>query len=123
MARLLVIDDDEEIRIMLNSLFTDAGYEVDLAADGYEGVEAFKENHADLVITDIFMPNKDGLETIIELKRDYPEIKIIAMSGGGIDTELYLESAKKFGAVATFIKPFLPSELLKEVKKILGETV
>jgi len=68
------------------------------------------------------MPNKDGLETIIELKRDYPEIQIIAISGGGINTELNLKCAKKFGAVATFIKPFLPSELLKEVKKLLGET-
>ena len=123
MTRLLIIDDDEEIRIMLNDFFTLAGYEVDLAADGYEGVNTFKENPADLVITDIIMPNKDGFETIIELKRDYPEIKIIAISGGGrIDTELYLKLAKKLGAEAAFAKPFSPRKLVKEVKKLLSET-
>jgi len=90
------------------------------AADGIEGLEIYRQEPTDLVITDLIMPEKEGIETIIELKRDFPEVKIIAMSGGGrIEPESYLNIAQKLGALQTLTKPFDRKELLEAVHNLL----
>ena len=81
MARILIMDDEADVRDFLRRGLESAGHEVDEAIDGLEGVRQFRQNPADVVILDIFMPVKSGLEAIEELKRDYPELKIIAISG------------------------------------------
>ena len=113
MARVLLIDDDDTIRSVLKRFLERDGYTVTEAADGNKGIAAFREQSADVVITDIIMDNRDGLETIVELRKLNPELKIIAMSGGGFMTSnACLDLASKFGAVATLKKPFLHAELL-----------
>jgi DNA-binding response OmpR family regulator len=121
MPRILIIDDDPRIRAMLKKILTDSGYEIEEAEDGDEGVELFRKNPADLVITDIIMPEKDGISTIIQLKKEYPAVKIIAMSAGGrIEAKLYLESAKALGAKHSLHKGFDKNELLRVVRELLG---
>ena len=83
MARILLIDDSEDLRAMLGDELVAAGYEVTAVANGHAGLAAVREAHVDVVVTDIFMPERDGLETIAELRRDFPRIKVIAISGGG----------------------------------------
>ncbi len=83
MPRILIIEDDEEIRDLLESLLTREGYTVATAANGKQGVAAFLAQPFDLVITDIIMPEKDGIEAIMDLRRGRPELKLIAISGGG----------------------------------------
>ena len=83
MARILIIDDDEQVRRYLRKILEAQGHEVVAASDGKLGIELCREEPTDLIITDIFMPEKEGLETIGELRRDYPDVKIIAISGGG----------------------------------------
>jgi len=107
MARILVIDDDDAIRLSLKLALEDADHHVEDAANGEEGMTRFRTNPSDLVITDIFMPEKEGLETIDEIKRDCPQTKIIAISGGGsMDPEDYLEIAKRVGADRSLFKTF-----------------
>jgi DNA-binding response OmpR family regulator len=121
MARILVIDDDIEIIGMLKKTLVRSGYEVMVAADGDEALKLQKMTAADLIITDLIMPRKEGLETIMEFRRDYPSVKIIAMSGGGkLEPETYLKTANFLGAQATLAKPFELEEMLREVKKLLG---
>jgi len=96
MSRILIIDDDAQILKMLRQILEREKYHVTEASNGKEGLRLYRENPADLVITDIIMPEKEGIEIIIELKRDYPDVKIIAISGGGrINPEDYLDIAKK----------------------------
>lgn len=123
MARILVIDDNNEFRGLFREILEKAGYEVTEAADGDEGILSYREKPADLVITDIIMPGKEGLETMIELRREFPDIKIIAMSGGGFEEpETYLEGAKLLGgAIQAFTKPFPMDSMIKAIKQILGE--
>ncbi len=85
MARILIIDDDDNIIRLLNRILKNAGYDVIEAVNGREGLKVFKKDQIDLVITDIFMPEKEGMETVVELQMINPEIKIIAISGGGTD--------------------------------------
>ncbi len=121
-TRILVIEDDDEIRSLLKVLLTRAGHKVDLASDGNEGIHSFRTNPADLIITDLVMPGKEGLETIVDLKREYPQLKIIAISGGGLYGERnYLNAARLCGATVTFRKPFRNDELLEAVDKLLNE--
>ena len=119
MARILVIDDDPDTRAMLEQTLKCAGYEVILAADGREGVERHSTSPADLVITDIYMPKLDGLETIREFRRRFPEVSIIAMSGRTTAVTM-LSIAQKLGAVAVLHKPFLTDELINAVARALG---
>jgi YesN/AraC family two-component response regulator len=92
MARILIIDDESQIRSMLRLMLERVGYEVVEAPDGIEGIRKYREKPADLIITDLIMPNKDGIGMIIDLKKEFPEVKIIAMSGGGVNRpEGYLE--------------------------------
>ncbi len=120
-AHILVIDDDDRIRIMLRQMLEAVGYEVVNASNGKEGIRLYRKDPAYLIITDIIMPEKEGIEVIMELKKDFPDVKIIAISGGGqIDAEEHLHMAKMLGAKFTFTKPFERKELLDAVKEIVG---
>ena len=123
MARILIIDDESQIRSMLRLMLERAGYEIAEAPDGIDGIRQYRENPADLIITDLIMPNKDGIGMIIELKKEFPEVKIIAMSGGGVNRpEGYLDGAKKLGATRTLTKPIDRDEMLSAVIETLRGT-
>lgn len=120
MSRILIVDDDQQIRNMLRITLEREGYEVLEAADGLEAVAAFKTQELDLVITDIVMPEKEGIELIMELKGIDPAVKIIAISGGGrINPEDYLKWARRFGVEQTFSKPVDRQKLLDAVAALL----
>jgi DNA-binding NtrC family response regulator len=122
MARILVIDDDIQILEMLRQTLEHEGYEVIDAHDGKEGMKLYREAPTDLIITDIIMPEKEGIETIMELKRGFPDVKIIAISGGGqIAPEECLYLAKKLGAQRTFTKPVPRQDMIKAVKELLEQ--
>lgn len=122
MPRILVIDDEQYILLMLKKMLERAGFDVDIAINGEEGLRYYHKYPADLIITDIVMPEKEGLETIRELKSHNPDVKIIAISGGGrVDSKEYLESARLFGAKQIFSKPFKQAELLKAVQGMLSD--
>ncbi|HCS12689.1 MAG: response regulator [Zetaproteobacteria bacterium CG06_land_8_20_14_3_00_59_53] len=122
MARILIIDDEELFRQMLKQMLESAGHEVAEAADGEQGLTLFREQPADLVITDIFMPEKEGIATIHELKEEFPALKLIAVTGGGYKRRgfEYLEFAEKIGADRVLHKPFERQELLDAVEVLLG---
>ncbi len=121
MARILIIDDDVQILDMLRQTLELKGYEVVDAANGKKGIRLYRENPADLIITDIIMPEQEGIEIIMELKQDFPDVKIIAISGGGrIGPEGYLSIAKQLGARYTFSKPVKRKELLSAVRELIG---
>ena len=118
--KILVIDDDEQMRVLLREVMEWAGHEVVEAADGREGARLQRQHGADLVITDLIMPEQEGLETITALRRDYPGLKIIAISGGGrIGPEAYLPAARELGADRVFSKPFDVRELAETVRELL----
>lgn len=122
MARILVIDDDDQILRTLHQVLELEGHEVVNASNGKEGIKLFKENCADLIITDIVMPEKEGLETIVELRRDFPDVKILAISGGGqVAPESYLTLAKHLGALRTLPKPFERDQLLAAVNAMMEQ--
>ena len=122
MARILIIDDESQIRSMLRLMLERVGYEVVEAPDGIEGIRQYREKPADLIITDLIMPNKDGIGMIIDLKKEFPNVKIIALSGGGVNRpEGYLDGAKKLGASCTLTKPIDREEMLMAVKDTLKE--
>ena len=122
MASILVIDDDEQLRTMLKLVLQLAGYDVIDAGNGDEGLQRYSAQPADLVITDIIMPGKEGLETILELRRRDPLVKIIAISGGGqAGDNQYLRLAKKFGASQVLAKPFSNEEILLAVGELLSD--
>lgn len=123
MARILIIDDEPQIRSMLKLMLERDGHEVVEAPDGIEGIRVYRQNPADLIITDLIMPNKDGIGMIIDLKKEFPEVKIIAMSGGGLNKpDGYLKGAKKLGASCTLTKPIDREEMLRVVAAILKNT-
>lgn len=118
--RVLVIDDDQQMRKLLRQVMEWAGYEVMEAEDGRAGMKIQQQIQADLVITDLIMPEQEGLETITALKNMYPSVRIIAISGGGrIGPEAYLPAAKELGADRVFSKPFDVKELAQTVKELL----
>ena len=130
MAKLLIIDDEEDIRIVLRQILERAGYEVDVAADASEGMDLLRSSGADLVITDIIMPGKDGVQTVYDIRMEFPNTRIIVISGGGnvkpmeyepaaIATTAYLASATAAGADLALTKPFEREELLDAVKGLL----
>ncbi len=121
MARILVIDDEELARFTLQEILQGANHEVVEARNGNEGIAFQRAQPFDLIVTDIIMPEKEGVETIIELKRDYPDLKIIGISGGGRTRNLdFLEMAKQFGADKIIAKPFSEKELLENVNACLA---
>ncbi len=120
MSQILVLDDDADIRSLLRDLLERAGYEVMEAENGKIGLKLLGENGADLVITDLIMPEKEGIETIRELRRDFSDVKIIGISGGGaIGPETYLQMAKRMGAHQVFEKPFKLKEMSEAIRELL----
>ncbi len=118
--RILVIDDDDQIRELLRRTLDWAGYTVIEAVNGKVAMRLQRQEPADLVITDLIMPEQEGLETISSLKREFPEVKIIAVSGGGrIGPETYLPTAKELGADRIFTKPFSVREIVETVEELL----
>jgi len=124
MRRILIVDDEEDIRFSLRLLLKDAGYAIMVAGDGIAAEELLNENEFDLIITDLVMSNMEGIELITSIKRNFPEVKIIAMSGGGMMIDpvekvaaarFYLKAATQFGADYTLQKPFGNNILLEYV--------
>jgi len=116
------MDDDELLRSALRVVLEAGGYEVIEAADGNAGLRLQREQGADLVLVDIFMPERDGLEVIRALRAETTQAKIIAMSGGGQTGQIeVLEAAAAFGAARTLLKPFQPRQMLKAIRDLLGE--
>jgi DNA-binding response OmpR family regulator len=125
MARILIIEDDEMVRYSLRITLENAGHDVFEASDGSEGVDACRamlasKESIDLVITDILMPEKDGYDTIKDIKALRPDMKIVAISGGGgIDPNLFLKMSEIIGADKIIAKPFSAKDLLKNVNYCL----
>ena len=120
MATVLVVDDDSDVLKILSDVLQRAGHQVRMANDGDSGLREFRRLSSQLVITDLIMPNKDGLEVIMSLKQSKQPPKIIAISGGGkLAPESYLPLADKIGADAILEKPFLPSTLLAMIDDLL----
>ena len=120
MARILVIDNEDIIRDLLVNILERAGYETITASSGKDGMKIQREYPADLIVADIFLPEKEGIETIMELRRNFQDVKIITMFGGGIlDVVAYLEFAKTTDNVKTLTKPIYLKELLQTVHEIL----
>jgi DNA-binding NtrC family response regulator len=121
MKRVLIIDDDEQLRALLHEILERAGFAVMEAANGSEGLKLFRTDPADLVITDLIMPEKEGVETILELRREFPDARVIAISGGGRNgSASYLPIAARLGARRTVAKPFSRQEILEAVRDALG---
>jgi CheY-like chemotaxis protein len=118
--RILVVDDDGEMRDAVARILREAGYEVELAPDGDAAIEAQRARPADVVITDVFMPTRDGLETIQYLRNEYPSVGIIAMTGGSPTGRIdeYLRVAKVAGADVTLRKPFAAQTLLESLSAL-----
>ena len=120
MASIMVVDDERQTRMMLRQMLERANYEVMEAENGYEAIQIFRQHPADLIIMDQIMPKKEGIETIIEMRAEFPYIKIIAMSGGGrVGSETYLELAVKLGALRTLAKPIEREVLLDSIREVL----
>lgn len=122
LARILVIDDNDDVRAVILAVLESAGHEVVLASDGARGIELQRKSPADLVITDILMPDNEGIETIRDLKQEFPPVRIIAMSGAAkpLTATDFLITAKALGAHAVLRKPFEASALLKSVEATLN---
>ena len=124
MANILVVDDEPLVVETLSNAITCKGHTVVTAANGVQGMEKFSQGKFDLVITDIIMPDKEGIELIMELKRHAPGVKIVAISGGGRTGNVeFLKMATKLGAVASLKKPIRLAEFYKVLSESLGETL
>ena len=131
MTRILVVDDEEDVRISLRVALEGAGYDIMEAENGLKADKILAENSFDLIITDIIMPDKEGFELIRDIKRNFSELKIIAITGGGIkkgvlgnnilDKDGILKNASMFGADDVLQKPFNRAELLKSVEDCLSD--
>jgi CheY-like chemotaxis protein len=122
MARILLIDDDHALRTVLRLTLIHFGHSIVEARNGREGLELFAHAEFDLVITDIVMPEKEGLEVLMNLRGRTPPVKIIAISGGGrVSAEDYLRIASKMGAAKVLAKPFSNEVLLAAIKEVLAE--
>ena len=117
MARILLIEDDDLVRTMLRLTLVHFGHTVIEARNGKEGLERFQHANVDLVITDIVMPEKDGLEVLMELRERHPSVKIIAISGA--DSGDYLDSARLMGAAKVLLKPFTNERLMTAINALL----
>lgn len=120
MSRILIIDDEESMRFVIRGMLNLEGFSTDEAIDGAMGLERCKQSPPDLVITDLVMPEKEGIETIMELRKLHPDMKIIAISGGaGFDPTAFLAAARELGADDALSKPFKSEELIAAVRRLL----
>ena len=117
MNRILLVEDDEDLCELMHNILQNDGYEIEIANNGAQALALDFVEPADLVITDVFMPKINGLETIVELRKQNPSLHFIAISGGGKET---LSLARKMGAHATLEKPFSCDRLLQAVSKLIG---
>ena len=123
MIKILIADDDDIFRELLKDSLSQSGYDVEAVHDGLMALKELTKHKYDLVLTDIVMPEKEGIEVIREVTKDYPEIKIIAMSGGSpfLHADLNLTLAKKFGADITLQKPFMHNQLIDSIIALFPE--
>lgn len=119
MAHILVIDDEDSIRSMLEIILQKEGHRVTLAENGKIGMNRFRADPADLIVTDLVMPEQEGVETIMQLRQHYPALPIIAMSGGGSRADTYLGICLRLGVRRTLAKPFSIEELVEAVNSSL----
>jgi DNA-binding response OmpR family regulator len=121
MKTILVIDDDPIMRDTIRDILQAEGYNIIIASNGKEGMAHMGNKTIELILTDVLMPEKDGIEVIMETKLKHPLVKILAISGGGyISGENYLKMARDLGANASVIKPFDIDDLVAEVNRLLG---
>ncbi len=121
MKRILVVDDNETFRLPLSATLQSAGYEVETAAEGGLAVKLHRKRPFDLVITDLVMPDQEGLETIMQLRQFQPDLRIIAISGDGrMDASNYLPLARKLGAGEILAKPFTAEQILEAIARMMG---
>lgn len=122
MPRIFLIEDDDQLRLMLKEFLTDLGYQVWEARNGMQVGKMYQQHPPDLVITDLVMPEKEGLEMMMELRQQDQKVRIIAMSGGGRgkgSAESYLRLAQRLGAQYTLIKPFSLDEFTEAIRLVL----
>lgn len=121
MKTVLIIDDDQKMLDLLRHYLRNEEFKVLSALDGEEGMELFERNRVDLIIIDIFMPNMDGIQTIMEVRQKSPSSRILVISGGGEYTGLeYLKQAKALGAEEALVKPFTRKDFLNTVHNMLS---
>jgi CheY-like chemotaxis protein len=119
--KVLVIDDDDRMRRLIGKILRLGGHQVVAAADGVAGMQAFRDERPDVVLTDIIMPEQEGLGTIMMLLRENPKVKVIAVSGGGrVGNVDILEAARTLGAHDVIAKPFKPRDLLSRVQQLVA---
>ena len=134
MPRVLIIDDEEDIRDALHDVLSRAGFEVDVSSTGDEGIDKLRSKPADVIVTDIIMPGKDGVATIREIRKEFPDAKIIAMSGGGnfganayepnaIKTTAYLAAAGEAGADVILSKPFDREAFMEAIRALTTSSI
>ncbi|MDQ8027797.1 MAG: response regulator [Brevundimonas sp.] len=120
MARIAVVDDDPDVLDFMAAVLGQAGHDVVVARDGLSTLALVEQYNIDLMVLDILMPNRDGLETILTLRRDDKAFPILAISAGGmLDGGYLLQTAKAFGAEATLLKPFTAEKLTRQVESLL----
>ena len=122
MARILIIDDDDTLRGIIAKSLIHAGHTITQANNGRKGVAQFRAAPTDLVITDLVMPEQEGMETIKILHRDFPQTPVIAMSGGLDGSPLYLDLTRRLGARITLTKPFTLQQLKQAIDEILSSS-
>ena len=121
MTKILVIDDDAVVRTTIEQILEVAGYQVLCAEDGVRGMAVFRDEAPDLIITDIIMPEQEGIQTIAEMRKEKPDAKILAISGGGrVANTDFLRIARALGAMGALAKPFDADEFLTVVKNCLA---
>lgn len=118
MARILIMDDDETVRVALRTLLQKHGHDVIEAMNAIEGAKTYNQEHLDLVITDILMPERDGVEALLELRTQQPQIKTIVISG---EAPEFLPIVEDLGANRAIAKPFKGQEVLDAVNELLEE--
>jgi len=120
MVKILIIDDDTAVRLATRLVLQSAGYEIIEAVNGMRIEGTIAEQKPDLVLTDMLMPDRDGVETVLALRRRFPALRIIAMSGGGTRGDLDLGVARKLGVSATLAKPFDGEALVALIETVLA---
>ena len=121
MSKILVIDDDVVVRTAMVQFLEDLGYDVVSAEDGQRGMRLFRNEKPDLVITDIIMPEQEGIQTIAEIRRERPDAKVIAVSGGGrVGNTDFLKIARQLGATDVIAKPVDPDDFAARIERCLS---